>query len=262
MVQSPFDVLEIEVADRTILLPNLPRYEKFYRKLRSGSWEPRTFKVLAANLDRSTTYIDIGAWIGVTPFWASHCAKRVIAVEPDPDCQKILRALAPHYPKVEIIDAALSPEPTVVLNSVSGFGSSETSALRIGDGESVSVPGLSISALMARTGDGPVFAKIDIEGYEYQIMEEIAKLSHYKIKGLQCAVHPQLLESSLKGPRLIRRLKVLIATFRLWRTLAPIAESRSVPRYGSFLRYLVSGIFLRASPKGTDFLFVNRSGKA
>ena len=256
------NVLEIQVADRTIRLPDLPRYEKFYRKLRSGSWEPRTFQVLAANLDEFTTYIDVGAWIGVTPFWASHCAKRVIAVEPDPDCQRILRALAPHYPKVEVIDAALSPEPRVVLNSVSGFGSSETSALGIGDGESVSVPGLSISALMARAPDGPVFAKIDIEGYEYQIMQEIAKLKHYGVKGLQCAVHPQLLESSLKGPLLIRRLRVLIATIRLWRTLAPIGKNRSVPRYGSFIGYLVSGIFLRSSPKGTDFLFLNPGSKA
>jgi FkbM family methyltransferase len=254
--------VEIEVADRTILLPDLPRYQKFYRRLRSGSWEPRTFRVLAANLDEFTTYIDVGAWIGVTPFWASHRAKRVIAVEPDPECQKVLRALAAHYPKVEVINAALSPEPTVVVNSVSGFGSSETSALGIGDGESVSVPGLSLSALMARVPDGPVFVKVDIEGYEYQIMQEIAKLKHYEVKGLQCAVHPMLLENSLKGPLFLRRLQVLLATIRLWRTLGPIGKSRSVPRYGSFLGYLVSGVFLRSSPKGTDFLLLNPGGKA
>lgn len=261
-LQLPFEVLEIEVAGRAILLPDLPRYQKFYRKLRSGSWEPRTFNALAVNLDESTNYVDIGAWIGVTAFWASHSSKRVIAVEPDPHCQQILKALAPHYPKVEIIDAALSPDRTVVLNSVSGFGSSETSALGIGDGESVSVPGITIESLMERVGDGPVFVKIDIEGYEYQIAKEIVQLQGYRLKGVQCAVHPQLLENSLTGPKPIRRLKVLIETIRLWRTLAPIAESRAVPRFGNFLRYLVFGILLRSSPKGTELLFIRPSGRA
>ncbi len=258
----PFDIVEIEVAGRTILLPDLPRYQKFYGKLRSGGWEPRTFTVLAENLDKFTTYVDIGAWIGVTPFWASHFAKRVIAVEPDPSCQQILTALVPHYPNVEIINAALSPRRTVMLNAVSGFGSSETSALGIGNGESVSVPGLSVGSLMARAGAGTVFVKIDIEGYEYEIAEEIAKLGLYRPKGLQCAVHPQLFESCLEGPKLWRRLKVLLATIRLWRTLAPIGISRSVPRYGSFMRYLLFGVLLRASPKGTDFVFLNPTGKA
>jgi FkbM family methyltransferase len=261
-LQLPFKLLEIEVAGRSIFLPDLARYQKFYGKLRSGTWEPRTFKTLAANLDESTIYVDIGAWIGVTPFWASHSSKRVIAVEPDPECQQILTALAPLYPKVEIIDAALSPDRTVVINSISGFGSSETSALEIGEGTSVLAQGITIKNLMARAGDEPVFVKIDVEGYEFRIVHEIAQLGRYRLKGLQCAVHPQLLEKSLKGAKLIRRLKVLLATISLWRTLAPIAERRAVPRYGSFLRYLVFGILLRSNSKGTDFLFLNFSGKA
>jgi FkbM family methyltransferase len=261
-LHAPFEIRRIEVAGRTIHVPDLPRYRKFYRKLESGSWEPRTFKALAENLDESTIYLDIGAWIGVTPFWASHSCKRVIAVEPDPQCQQILTALAPYYPNVEIINAALSPNRMVVLKSVSGFGSSETNALDIGNGESVSVQGITIKSLMARAENESVFAKVDIEGYEYQIMKEIAQLGGYRLKGLQCAVHPQLLESVLKGPKLIRRLNVVFATIRLWRTFAPLAENHAVPRYGSFFRYLVYGIILREKPKGTDFLFVNPSSKA
>src|SRR5687768_5765044 len=130
-LQQSFDLIDIEVFGHRLALPNLPRYRSFYAKLRAGRWEPRTFQTLAANLDRSTTYIDIGAWIGVTPFWASHIARSVIAVEPDPRCAEILKELAPRYPNVNIVEGALSPRPTVKINAVSGFGSSETSALAI-----------------------------------------------------------------------------------------------------------------------------------
>jgi hypothetical protein len=109
---------------------------------------------------------------------------------------------------------------------------------------------------MARAGHGPVFVKIDIEGYEYAIPNEIARLGHYRPKGVQCAVHPQLLESSMKGPLPLRRLKVVLATIHLWRTLCRLGARRSVPRYGGFLRYVLMGLLLRRTPKGTDFLFL------
>lgn len=257
-----FALVDIPVAGQTLRLPDLPRYRKFYRKLASGAWEPRTFGVLAANLDRSTTYLDIGAWIGVTAFWASRLAKSVIAVEPDPCCREILRALSPLYSNVEVVEAAVSPETSVTIQSVSGFGSSETSVLDIGDGETITVPGISIDSLMARAGHGPVFVKIDIEGYEYAIPNEIGRLEDYRPRGVQCAVHPQLLESSMKGPLPLRRLKVLFATIHLWRTLSRLAPRRSVPRYGGFLRYVLLGLLFRRTPKGTDFLFLRDSRRS
>ena len=40
---------------------------------------------------------------------------------------------------------------------------------------------------------GPVFVKIDIEGYEYAAAPEIARFADYDLRGVQLAVHPQLL---------------------------------------------------------------------
>jgi FkbM family methyltransferase len=252
--QQSFALIDIEVFGHRLALPDLPRYQKFYAKLRAGRWESRTFQTLAANLDRSTTYIDIGAWIGVTPFWASHIARSVIAIEPDPRCAEILKQLAPRYPNVNIVEGALSPRPTVKINAVSGFGSSETSALAIGDGEAIEVPGYPMAALLALAGTGPVFVKIDIEGYEYAIVDEIANLRRYEVHGLQCAVHPQLFEKSRKGPIALRRLQTLLCTYRLWRALRPVGRSASVPRYRTLATYLLTGILFRKIPKGTDFL--------
>lgn len=254
-LSKSFEVMEIEVFGHPVRLPCLPQYRKFYAKLKSGRWEPRTFNVLAGNLDKSTNYIDVGAWIGVTAFWASQLAKCVLAVEPDPRCNEILRELSPHYPNVTILNGALSPEPRVRINAVSGFGSSETSALDIGDGETVDVSGYSIDDLMERAGPGPVFVKIDIEGYEYKIMAEIAKLANYELRGLQCAVHPQLLETSLHGPWILRRLRILTETYRLSRLLPRLCRFPAVPRYRNLASYMVFGILLRRIPKGTDFVF-------
>jgi FkbM family methyltransferase len=255
-----FELIDMEVFGHRLALPSLTRYRKFYAKLTSGRWEPRTFRTLAANLDRSTTYIDIGAWIGVTPFWASHIARSVIAVEPDPRCVEILKELAPRYPNVNIVEGALSPRPTVKINAVSGFGSSETSALAIGDGEAIEVPGYSMSALLALAGAGPVFVKIDVEGYEYEIVDEITSLRRYDVRGLQCAVHPQLFEKSRKGPIALRRLKTLLCTYRLWRRLRLVGRSASVPRYRNLAVYLLAGILFRRIPKGTDFLVLGSHG--
>ena len=112
---------------------------------------------------------------------------------------------------------------------------------------------------MRQAGTGPVFVKIDIEGYEYRIADEIAKLGNYDLRGLQCAVHPQLLEKSLRGPWTLRRLRTLLMTCVLWMKLGWLGDSRSVPRYGGFVRYLLLGILLRRIPKGTDFLIIRVS---
>ena len=49
----------VTYAGRTVELPDLPEYQKFYRKLASGTWEPRTFEVLAR--------VDMGAPLMATP---------------------------------------------------------------------------------------------------------------------------------------------------------------------------------------------------
>src|SRR5437868_13452444 len=78
---TPMKHFDITYHGETVTLADLPEYRKFYAKLGSGQWEPRTFRALSDQLDHDVTYIDIGGWIGVTPFWASRRAKRVLVVE-------------------------------------------------------------------------------------------------------------------------------------------------------------------------------------
>ncbi|MFZ5673875.1 MAG: FkbM family methyltransferase [Pseudomonadota bacterium] len=241
----------------TVTLADLPEYHKFYRKLESGQWEPRTFRALSDHLGPDVTYIDIGGWIGVTPFWASKRARRVLVVEPDPKCREILKSLLPFYPNVTLLESALSPEGCIRLNAVEGFGSSETSALAIGDGASVEVEGCSMAKLLKRAGPGPLFVKIDIEGYEYEIAGELKVLDAPQVTGLQLAVHPALYEKTQTGPALFRRGKALLATLRLARLFERLERQTAVGKYPSLVTYLSQGVAFAPEPRGADILFLN-----
>lgn len=249
------DTLEISYAGQTVTLADLPEYRKFYRKLAAGRWEPRTFDVLARNLDRDTVCVDIGAWIGVTPLWAARRAKAVVAVEPDPKCVTILRALVGQAPNMTIVEAAVSDRANVAINAVEGFGSSETSVLAVGDGESTEVPGIGIDAIMRLAGDAPVFVKIDIEGYEFALAAELAKLGGYDVRGLQLALHPQLYEKTLAGTGLARRLRAAYAVWRLAHRLGAFLPPPRFAKYHGVWDYLLRGVVLRRVPKGADIVF-------
>jgi FkbM family methyltransferase len=251
----------VKYFGQTIALPDLPEYEKFYRNLEAEKWEPNTFRTLREYLDEATVFIDIGGWIGVTTLWASRFAKRVIVVEPDPRCAQILSALCAGRSDITVLEQAFSDEPSVILHAIDGFGSSETTPLDIAGGEQRIVPGVSAGAIVSHAGREKIFVKIDIEGYEYRIAGEIAKFADYDLRGLQCALHPQLYERSITGNRLSRRLKTFLATANFAYLRRDLSAMPPRAKYASMLSYLLFGVLFRAVPKGTDLLFIPRNGK-
>src|SRR5450432_1471861 len=79
---------------RSVTFPHLPDHAAFFEKLAAERWDGGgLFRFLSRYVDEKTTYIDVGAWLGVSPFWAAQRAKSVIAVEPDPVCIRALRAM-------------------------------------------------------------------------------------------------------------------------------------------------------------------------
>jgi FkbM family methyltransferase len=256
---EPIATVDIRYAGRTVSVPDMCEYSKFYGKLAGGCWEANTFATLARNLDRDTVLVDIGAWIGVTPMWSAQIARKVIAVEPDPKCVAILNCLTPAAGNVTVIEGALTDRSEVAIHAVDGFGSSETSVLDIGDGAQASVRGFGIDEIMRHAEGAPVFVKIDIEGYEYEIAPELSKLQNYPLRGLQIAVHPQLYEKSLKGNRLWRRLRTAWATWRLGRLLGRFIPGPTLHKFEGLGSYILGGILFRGKPKGADFVFERNS---
>src|SRR3978361_2346671 len=121
---------KITYAGRTVAFPDVPGQEDFFNTLEAGHWDNELFKFIGANTDADTVFIDVGAWIGVTPFWAAQRVKKVIAVEPDPVCVKVLREMqSMNTGNVVVHNAALTPEKSLKVGAVGGYGSSMTSAL-------------------------------------------------------------------------------------------------------------------------------------
>ena len=61
---------KIKISDADFWFIDDEKYNKFYRKLAAGTWEPETFAFLNEFLDKKTHYFDVGSWIGVTPAYA------------------------------------------------------------------------------------------------------------------------------------------------------------------------------------------------
>ena len=125
----------------------------------------------------------------------------------------------------------------------------------VGDGESTVVNGYKIADIMQTVGRSLVFVKIDIEGYEFNLCEEIKELKKYNLRGLQLAVHPQLHEKSQRGNLLSRRLRTVINTRKLGHIFRELFAEPTVVGYRSLLSYVVFGVLLRIKPKGSDFVF-------
>ena len=180
--------------------------EKFWRNI--ANWEPSTFSFVEAHAKPGVTFFDIGAWIGPITLLAAKRGARVIALEPDPVAFSALRDnLLLNDLAAELTCAAIHTDGGGLLlrEGRNGLGDSVTSSLPLNDGQEITVPTVSVSQLLAQvsTGRKEVAFKIDIEGHEYVVGEEISEFrrdllnSDFKVS-LHLSVHSRLLNKSLR----------------------------------------------------------------
>lgn len=243
---------------KTVQFPDKPEKKRFFARLQNGDWEPCTFQNIARLVDAKTTFIDIGGWIGVTPYWAAQIADNVITVEPDPVCFSILKEMQlENCGEVRVINAALSEDDVLVLHSVGGgFGSSETSALIADDdGEAIRARTVTIAALQDMARTERLCFKIDIEGYEYRALNQFRTIDRMRTAGVLLAVHPQILFASLTGSRLSRVLRTMTATIGLIRSFKGFRLDNPSAIWTALRKSIARREF-----RGFDLLFVAREG--
>jgi FkbM family methyltransferase len=126
---------------------------------------------------------DIGAHVGSRVRAWRRLGARVIAVEPQPDCLRVLRLFFGRDKGVEIVPLAVGAKPgrarlalstatptvsTMSPDWIESVGT-DPSFARVRWDRSVEVEVVTLDDLVARYGE-PAFCKIDVEGYEVDVL--------------------------------------------------------------------------------------------
>ena len=154
------------------------------RRYYAPSHTRRLVDVYARFIRPGDLCFDIGAHVGSRVRAWLRLGARVVAVEPQPLCVRVLRACYGRNPAVTVVDRALGAAPGELELRVSrrSPGISTASDAWISTLQrrrrdfarerwdtTVRVPVTTLDALIARFGE-PAFVKIDVEGFEEQVL--------------------------------------------------------------------------------------------
>jgi FkbM family methyltransferase len=158
---------------------------------------------------------DIGAHVGNRVRAWRRLGARVVAVEPQPDCLRVLRLFFGRDPGVTIVPAAVGAEPgrarlsvstaTPTVSSMSpqwiGTVSEDERFARINWDFSLDVPVTTLDELIARHGE-PAFCKIDVEGFEVDVLRGLSR----PLRALSFEYLPPAHDAALQTLDLVERL--------------------------------------------------------
>lgn len=191
--------------------------DAFWASFAAGNWEPDTLKAFNDHITADTVVLDIGAWIGATALYAATRGREVYAFEPDPAAFATLKAnieLNQLPAKVTLCNAAIGTAAgSIQLWSAGRFGDSMSSAVKTGQRAHVTVECIKLSDLLRQFESEHLFVKMDIEGFEYEVIPAAARALGRQDMTLLLAVHPQLVQNRLLLA--MKSLRLYISLFRV-----------------------------------------------
>ena len=185
---------------RRVLFTNLLKFRIFRLINYKFNSDYKSFKIYN-NLNRSSTFVDIGANIGkVAEYIYDNYSCEIYCYEPNPAAYQYLKKKFQNINKIKVFNLAIANDNkkrSLYLhkdnkNSENNLSLSQASSLsryknNVDFEKSIKVDCISIQKLL----DQFIFIdtlKIDIEGYEYEIADTIIKHKH-KISKITCELH-------------------------------------------------------------------------
>ena len=180
----------------------ISNFNWFIEFFRTGQWENFTYQIFKQCAKKDKIALDIGAWIGPTSIWLSKNFKEVYSFEPDPvafealsknletsGCKNVLPIDKALYKEKTTLGFGLNPE-----FAHEGLGAS-TSQLQA-NGSEISVQTTTFRELsrMIRFEDVS-FVKVDIEGAEEHIVEDLFKYATTNKWDVLMEIHPNFMSS-------------------------------------------------------------------
>lgn len=182
----------------------------FWESVDSGQWEPETFEIMDKYLTYDATYLDVGAWIGPTVLYASRLCHRCFAFEPSPVSYKELcenLALNNVNNVIALNEAVFNYDGVLTLGNEGDIGGSST---RVGQFDhAFQIPCRTLKSFISTEKiDTHLFIKMDVEGAEESILEDIEFFEKHK-PTLYVSLHPQWFRDLNTGMATIERVKQL-----------------------------------------------------
>lgn len=173
--------------------------EEFWTKISHNKWEPDTFGFISSYCDSTVHFLDVGAANGAMSLAASIAGATVTAYEPDPIIFRVLKRNIELNQKlssrIELKHVGISSESTKIDFDISSDPEILTGILfrnRVFEKSIIEVLSLSEEVSRVGLGDKKIVVKMDIEGAEFKILnnlEVLKALKKYEVL-LLLAIHP------------------------------------------------------------------------
>lgn len=196
----------------------------FWDAVQRGQWEKETFDRIYESAGEGREFIDIGAWIGPFTLFSAACGGKVTSYEPDPVAYARLAENLSLNPQLKervtlYLTAVSDRRGFTLLYARSPSGCSGSSLLPVIKDQTLKCQTESLRSVLERARP-ETLVKMDIEGYEYQLLPQIGQALALKRIRFWISFHPgfHLSLTGLKTKSLVSiwlMLKVLIvAIFR------------------------------------------------
>jgi FkbM family methyltransferase len=153
---------------------SFPVAEWFWSEWCDDAWEGPTLDIVDQFVKPGTTFVDVGAWIGIVSMWAAKNGARVIAIEPDPVALESMTAnVELNNYDIQVVAGAVSDVTSTTHlrpHERFGFGDSMTRV----SSEGIEVPCWTLQDIFDIYDiDNCSLVKMDIEGYEAVILPTV-----------------------------------------------------------------------------------------